>query len=146
MQISSPAFSNNRKFPKEYGLRHGNISPPFDIGEVPQGAKSLVMITVDPDAPSGDFTHWLLWNIPPKTSFIDENEAPKDAVHGTNDFGNTKWDGPAPPNGTHHYHFKLYALDTMLELSAGCNRQEVEAAIKPHVLASAELVGTYSAD
>jgi hypothetical protein len=105
----------------------------------------LVLIVDDPDAPSGLFTHWLVWNIDPKTTSIAEHIVPKGAVEGTNDFGESGYGGPQPPSGTHRYYFKIFALDRTLDLSAGAKRREVDKAMKGHVMAQAELMGRFSA-
>ena len=97
----------------------------------------------DPDAPSGLFTHWLVWNIPPQTSSIAEGSAPK-GVHGANDFGKSGYGSPCPPSGTHRYSFKIFALDSALELRSGAKRSQVDAAMKGHVIAQGELVGRYA--
>ena len=106
-------------------------------------AKSLVLIADDPDAPSGLFTHWLVWNIPPQTNSIAEGSAPK-GVHGTNDFGKSGYSGPCPPPGTHRYSFKIFALDRELDLRSGAKRSQVDAAMKGHVIAQGEFVGRYA--
>jgi len=98
----------------------------------------------DPDAPSGLFTHWLVWNIGPETNGIDENSAPLGALQGTNDFGKIGYGCPCPPSGTHRYNFKVFALDRMLDLKSGAKRSKVDAAIRGHVLAQGELMGRYS--
>jgi hypothetical protein len=101
------------------------------------------LIADDPDAPSGLFTHWLIWNIPPQTTSILEGSAPK-GVHGANDFGKSDYKGPCPPTGTHRYSFKIFALDRELDLRGGAKRSQVDAAMKGHVIAQGELVGRYA--
>jgi len=98
----------------------------------------------DPDAPVGLFTHWLIWNIDPKTTEIAENSVPNGAVQGTNDYPNLGYGGPQPPFGTHRYYFRIFALDRMLDLKSGAKRREVDAAMKGHVIAQGELMGRYS--
>jgi Raf kinase inhibitor-like YbhB/YbcL family protein len=110
---------------------------------VPSQAKSLVLIADDPDAPSGVFTHWLIWNISPQTNAIAEASSPK-GVHGTNDFGKTGYGAPCPPSGVHRYYFKVFALDRELDLSSNAKRRQVDAAMKGHVLAQGELMGRYA--
>ncbi len=103
-----------------------------------------MLILDDPDAPSGTFTHWLIWNIPPATKSIASGSAPDAAVQGRNDFGQTGYSGPCPPNGTHRYFFRLSALDITLDVAPGASRQELERAMRGHVLASASLMGRYA--
>jgi len=98
----------------------------------------------DPDAPVGLFTHWLVWNIDPKTAEIAEGSAPSGAVEGRNDFGETGYGGPQPPSGTHRYYFRVYALDRTLDLKAGAKRRELDSAMKGHVIGQGELMGRYS--
>ena len=90
------------------------------------------------------FTHWLCWNIDPKTTEVAENSVPKGGVQGTNDYPGSGYDGPQPPSGTHRYYFKIYALDTILDLKAGAKRKEVDAAMKGHAIAEGQLMGRYS--
>lgn len=144
MKISSPAFENNQKIPSKYTCDGENINSPLAIAEVPEQARSLVLIMDDPDAPMGTWVHWLLWNIDPKTTEILENSVPKDTICGTNTGGNTNYDGPCPPSGTHRYFFRLYALDTKLNLDSSANRAQLDEAMKNHVIAQAELVGLYT--
>lgn len=142
MKIFSTAFENNQNLPSKYTCDAENINPPLTISETPENAKSLVLIVDDPDAPSGDWVHWLVWNIDPKTTAIKENSVPS-GTQGQTDFGQNKWDGPCPPSGSHHYHFKIYALDTMLEIPATFKKAEVEEAMKNHIIDQSETVGIY---
>jgi Raf kinase inhibitor-like YbhB/YbcL family protein len=112
MKLTSPAFENNSFIPAKYTCDGENISPPLRISDVPQDAASLSLIVSDPDAPSGDFKHWILTNIDPKTSEIAEGQIPQGSIVHTNSFGKKEWGGPCPPSGTHHYQFKLSALDS----------------------------------
>ena len=145
MKVASPAFQNGGSIPAKFSRRGGNHHPPLEIGGAPANAKSLVVIVDDPDAPSGLFTHWLVWNIDPKTTSIPEGSTPKASIQGTNDFGDTGYDGPQPPSGTHRYYFKIFSLDQTLNLSAGAKRRELDKAMKGHVIAQGELMGRYSA-
>jgi len=120
------------------------VNPELKINGVPNGAKSLVLIVDDPDAPRGLFTHWILWNIDPKTTDIGENSVPTGGVQGTNDFGKRNYGGPCPPSGTHRYFFKIFALDSKLDLKPSAGRAELDGAMKDHVLTKAELIGRYS--
>ena len=143
MKITSSAFQEGGNIPSKFTCDGSDTSPPLQITGVPSEAKSLVLIADDPDAPSGLFTHWLVWNIPPQTNSISEGSAPK-GVHGTNDFGKSGYKGPCPPPGTHRYSFKIFALDRELDLRAGAKRSQVDAAMKGHVIAQGELVGRYA--
>jgi len=146
MLITSPSFKNNAPVPKKFTCDGGNINPELQIQNVPEGTASLALIMHDPDAPRpGGFTHWLVWNIDPGTTLIKEESVPPGAVEGLNGAHATRYAGPCPPHGhgVHHYHFKLYALDTSLSLSAMAELADLETAITGHILAEAELVGTY---
>lgn len=144
MKITSPAFANGEMIPKLFTADGANVNPELDIADVPDQAKSLVLIVDDPDAPAGTWNHWLLWNIDPRTARIDEDSTPAGAVAGRNDFGQTKYLGPSPPSGTHKYLFRLLALDAVLDLRAGSDRAALDRALAGHVLATAELAGRYS--
>jgi Raf kinase inhibitor-like YbhB/YbcL family protein len=143
VKITSSAFNEGGNIPSKFTCDGSDTSPPLQLTSVPLGAKSLVLIADDPDAPGGLFTHWLVWNIAPQTNSIAEGTAPK-GVHGTNDFGKSGYKGPCPPPGTHRYSFKIFALDRELDLRSGAKRSQVDAAIKGHVVAQGELVGRYS--
>jgi Raf kinase inhibitor-like YbhB/YbcL family protein len=143
MKITSSAFQEGGNIPSKFTCDGSDTSPPLQITGVPSEAKSLVLIADDPDAPSGLFTHWLVWNIPPQTNSISEGSAPK-GVHGTNDFGKPDYKGPCPPPGTHRYSFKIYALDRELDLRGGAKRGQLDAAMKGHVVAQGVLVGRYA--
>jgi Raf kinase inhibitor-like YbhB/YbcL family protein len=143
MKITSSAFQEGGNIPSKFTCDGSDTSPPLQITGVPSEAKSLVLIADDPDAPSGVFTHWLIWNIPPQTNSISEGSAPK-GVHGTNDFGKPDYKGPCPPPGTHRYSFKIYALDRELDLRGGAKRSQLDAAMKGHVVAQGVLVGRYA--
>jgi Raf kinase inhibitor-like YbhB/YbcL family protein len=143
MKITSSAFHEGANIPSKFTCDGSDTSPPLQIAGVPSGAKSLVLIVDDPDAPSGLFTHWLVWNIPPQTGSIAEGSAPK-GVQGANDFGKSGYGGPCPPPGTHRYSFKIFALDRELELRSGAKRSQVDAAMKGHIIAQGELVGRYA--
>lgn len=143
MKITSSAFQEGGNIPSKFTCDGGDTTPPLQIAEVPSGAKSLALVVDDPDAPSGLFTHWMVWNISPQTSAIAEASAPK-GVHGTNDFGKSGYGGPCPPSGTHRYYFKIFALDRELDLPPGTKRSQLDAAMKGHVVAQGELMGRYS--
>jgi Raf kinase inhibitor-like YbhB/YbcL family protein len=141
MQIKS-IFQNNAFIPSKYTADGEDINPPLEISEIPQDAKTLVLIVDDPDAPARIWTHWILFNIP-IINKINENSVPLSAVQGLNDFKVLKYKGPSPPSGTHRYFFKLYALDTKLNLPDGSKKSEIENAMRNHILAKAELIGLY---
>jgi len=117
------------------------IKQTFRIHHIPEEAKSLALIVDDPDAPKGTFTHWVMWNIPPQ-EIIEENTDPGDV--GLNGKGENKYTGPCPPNGTHRYHFKVYALDTFLNLDKSSDKEDLLKAMEHHILSQGELTGKYS--
>jgi len=143
MKLSSPAFENNQTIPSKYTCDGEDVSPALEISEAPEGAKSLVLIMDDPDAPMGTWDHWIVWNIAPSISSIEGNSMPEGAVQGTNSYGKQPYGGPCPSSGAHHYHFKLYALDTKLELNPSSIKKDVEKAMEGHILDQAELIGLY---
>jgi len=144
MKISSSAFQEGGTIPEKFSKNGQNVSPELRVEGAPAEAKSLALIVDDPDAPVGLFTHWLVWNIDPKTIEIAENSPPNGAVQGTNDYPNLGYGGPQPPSGTHRYYFKIFALDRMLDLKSGAKRREVDAAMRGHVIGLGELMGRYS--
>jgi Raf kinase inhibitor-like YbhB/YbcL family protein len=143
MKIESTAFGNNEMIPVNYTCDGANINPQLTIGGVPAGSESLVLIVDDPDAPGGTWVHWTVWNIGPSITEISENSVPMGAVEGVTDSGETGYRGPCPPSGTHRYFFKLYALDTTLELDSSAAVQDINEAMDGHILESVELVGLY---
>ncbi|MFE3870223.1 YbhB/YbcL family Raf kinase inhibitor-like protein [Flavobacterium sp. ZS1P70] len=138
--IKSPEFLDNEFISSKYTCDGVNVNPEISIDEIPKNTKSLAIILDDPDAPNGSFCHWIMWNITPKNS-IKENSAP--GIQGRNSFGENKYDGPCPPSGKHHYHFKVYALNTKLNLLVSTDKNELEKAMKEHIIARGELVGLY---
>lgn len=144
MRIASSAFQEGGAIPEKFSKNGQNVSPELRIEGVPAEAKALALIVDDPDAPSGLFTHWLAWNIDPKTQEISEGSAPNGAVQGKNDFGELGYGGPQPPSGTHRYYFKVFALNAALDLKSGAKRKEVDAAMKGHVIGQGQLMGKYS--
>lgn len=142
MKISSNAFENNAQIPSKYTCDAENINPPLMISDIPADAKTLALLVDDPDAPVGDWVHWIAWNIPPTTTEITENSAPL-GIQGTTDFGKPGWGGPCPPFGTHRYFFKIYALNTELNLPASAKKADLLKAIEGHILDQAELIGLY---
>ncbi|MDB6059776.1 MAG: hypothetical protein JWO95_3620 [Verrucomicrobiales bacterium] len=146
MKISSPAFKEGGSIPKQYSKPGGNKSPALNLEDVPDHAKSLALIMDDPDATSGTFTHWSLFNVSPRTKEIHEDSPPVMATQGRNDYGDIGYGGPKPPSGEHRYFFKLFALDTVLAIPRGAKRQELEAAMEGHVIDEAETMGRFAAE
>lgn len=143
MKIFSPAFENSSKIPSKYTCDGEDVSPPLEIKDIPEKTQSLVLIVDDPDAPMRNFLHWLVFNINPEISFIEENSLPEGAVQGKNDFGKENYGGPCPPFGQHRYFFKIYALDTKLDLPSGSSLAEIKEAMKGHILDKNQLIGLY---
>jgi Raf kinase inhibitor-like YbhB/YbcL family protein len=143
MKITSTAFENNGKIPSKYTCDGVGINPPLAFSGIPQDARSLVLIMDDPDAPMGIFTHWVLFNIDPKTIAIGENSVPQSASLGKTSTGEEGYVSVCPPSGAHRYFFKLYALDTVLNLT-NPDKAILEKEMLGHVLEKAELIGLYS--
>ncbi|HZV32989.1 MAG TPA: YbhB/YbcL family Raf kinase inhibitor-like protein [Verrucomicrobiae bacterium] len=144
MKISSTAFKENETIPEKFAKDNANVSPPLHIEDVPSRAKSLALVVEDPDAPSGTFHHWVLFNMSPRTSDIHENSVPVMATQGRNDFGELEYGGPKPPSGEHHYFFNIYALDTVLSLPRGADSKTLENEMKGHIVDQASLMGRYA--
>nr|WP_305891119.1 YbhB/YbcL family Raf kinase inhibitor-like protein [Methanolobus chelungpuianus] len=140
MLISSSAFDNGSQIPVRYTCDGENINPPLEFGNIPEGTESLVLIIDDPDAPSGSFTHWVVWDIPP-VSRIDENSVP--GTVGMNSFGQTAYGGPCPSSGMHRYQFMVFALDTELNLTGRASADQIEGSMQDHILAQGLLTGRY---
>ncbi|MFL6529846.1 MAG: YbhB/YbcL family Raf kinase inhibitor-like protein [Chthoniobacterales bacterium] len=145
LAITCSEFANGGTIPDALTCKGANVNPALHFYGIPAEAQVLAFIVEDPDAPSGRFTHWLVWNIAPTTTGIGEKSVPTGASQGTNDFGRIGYGGPCPPSGTHRYVFRLLALDAPLELKPGAKRGEFEKACVGHVLARAEIMGRYSA-
>lgn len=152
LTLTSPAFRHNGEIPPHYTCDRDDVSPPLSWSGVPGGAKSLVLIVDDPDAPDPQapkmtWVHWVLYNISPNTTGLAEGVAAKDlpqgALEGINDWKRTGYGGPCPPIGRHRYFHKLYVLDTVLPDLGRPTKAKLEKAMQGHVLAQAELVGTY---
>jgi len=143
MKITSPVFENNRKMPSRHTCDDKNINPPLAVSGVPETAKSLALVVDDPDATSGTWVHWTIWNMDPALAEIAENSVPE-GIEGVTSYGKPGYGGPCPPSGVHRYFFKLYALDTLLSIPEISNKEALEEAMRKHILASAELVGLYS--
>ena len=140
MKLSSLDFEHEGHIPEKFTCDGEDISPSLIIEDVPEGTKRLALIVEDPDAPAGIWIHWVVFNIH-ITDVIEEDEIP--GIQGINDFRKLDYGGPCPPSGTHRYFFKLYALDTKLDLEEGCRKKDLLKAMEGHILAEAELVGLY---
>ena len=143
MKLISSAFENQQPISTKYTCQGENVNPPLQFIDIPQNAKSLVLIVDDPDAPAGTWIHWLIFNIPATVSAIAENSKPQ-GMEGITSFEKNEYGGPCPPSGTHRYFFRLYALDTLLNLPQAVDRKAVEEAMQGHILDQAELVGLVS--
>lgn len=140
MEIVSSAFENGGMIPARYTCDGNNISPPLQFYDVPEMTMSLVVMVDGIDSSSGTITHWIVWDIP-FTEAIAENSVP--GVEGRNGFNKVSYCGPCPSSGTHSYYFIVYALDTRLNLHTGTSRNEVENAMRTHMLDKGELMGKY---
>lgn len=141
MIISSPVFKGYEYIPVKYTCKGEDINPPLKIAGIPDNAVSLVLIVDDPDAPMGTWTHWVVYNMD-KVNYIEEDSVP--GLLAMNSFGRLEYGGPCPPSGTHRYFFKLYALDTTLNIGDNPSREDIEHAMDGHVLAESSLVGLFS--
>jgi Raf kinase inhibitor-like YbhB/YbcL family protein len=153
MRLESAAFREGEPIPKEHSRDGADSHPALSWPGAPAGSETFALVCDDPDAPRGTWVHWILYDVPGTAAGLPAGVAkagrhPSGGAHGTNDFGELGWGGPAPPrgHGLHHYVFRLYALDRKLGLPAGASRPELEAAMKGHVLAEAKLTGTYRRD
>lgn len=152
LKVTSPVFMDGKPIPSRYSCEDVNISPPLNWGEsdldVPSEG-SITIICDDPDAPRGTWIHWVIFNLPPETSSLPEMVMPREelengALHGANSWGNIGYSGPCPSKGTHHYHFKIYVLDTKLDLPPGTSKEEVLKAMNGHILDEGQIMGTYT--
>ena len=147
--LTSSAFEEGAMIPKVYTCDSTDISPELSWSGAPEGTKSFALIADDPDAPSKTWVHWVAYNIDPAVSKLKEGieskEIPDSTIHqGVSDFGKFGYGGPCPPSGVHRYFFKLYALDTMLELKGKVTKADLLDAIEGHVLAETQLMGKYT--
>lgn len=147
IKVTSGAFAEGDMIPQKYTCDGENVSPPLKWEGVPEKAQTLAVIADDPDAPSGTWVHWVLFNLPVTPRELPEGIAPEKqaspAKQGMNDFKNTRYGGPCPPSGVHRYYFKVYALDTRLSLDTGATKADVLKAMQGHVLADGQLIGKY---
>ncbi|HVS79245.1 MAG TPA: YbhB/YbcL family Raf kinase inhibitor-like protein [Candidatus Saccharimonadales bacterium] len=148
MEIISPVFRDGAAIPPQYTCKGQNVNPALNILAVPAKTQSLTLVMHDPDAVSGDFLHWLMWDIPPATESIGVNSVPVGAIQGLNDSGQSGYTGPCPPqgSGTHRYIFDFYALDTTLDLPPNSTMPDVIKAMKGHILDHTALTGTFAAE
>lgn len=148
IQLTSSVFENEGMIPSKYSCDGEDISPPLSWSSVPEGTQTVALIADDPDAPMGTFVHWVLFNLPANVQELPE-DVPSDkkldngALQGTNDFKKIGYGGPCPPGGTHRYYFKIYALDTELDLKAGATKKDLLNAMEGHILAQGQLMGKY---
>ena len=147
MQLTSSGFSDGDEMPIELGYKNGNETPALSINGIPEGTKSLALIMDDPDAMGAVgkvWVHWVVWNIDPTREFITGNPQESKFVEGMTDFGQVGYGGPAPPDKRHTYVFKLYALDSILDLPEGSTKSELEKAMEGHIIEQTQLTGTYA--
>lgn len=147
MKLTSSAFHDKTHIPKKYTCDGQNINPPLSIADIPKGTRSLALVMDDHDVPTyirpdGTWDHWVIFNIPPDITLIEEGKEPQ-CVHGLGTGNNLKYYGPCPPDREHHYSFKLYALDTELNLPEKTTKKQLEQAMKGHILDETELTGVY---
>jgi Raf kinase inhibitor-like YbhB/YbcL family protein len=144
LKISSPVFENGGEIPKKYTCDGANVNPPLKIENVPSNTKSLALVFDDIDAPRGTYVHWILWNIDPSVKEIKENSVPERVVQGVNDFKKLNYGGPCPPRRAHKYVFKIYALDTLLNLNPNLTKKDLEKVMEGHIISWAQLTGLYN--
>jgi len=143
MEITSPAFGQNQDIPPKYTCDGENINPPLAFAGVPADAKSLVLVVDDPDAPGRTWAHWIVYNIDPASAGIAENSVPAGARQGITDFGIQGYGGPCPPSGKHRYFFKLYALDSAIDVPISAAKKDLEKAMEGRILVQSDLIGLY---
>jgi Raf kinase inhibitor-like YbhB/YbcL family protein len=144
IKVTSPSFQNEGSISVQYTCDGSNTIPPLNIADVPSNAKSLAIVVDDPDAPSGNFNHWIAWNIDPSTNTIPEGMEPKGAISGKNSAGKVGYVGPCPPAGTHRYFFKVFALDDKISLDENANETDLNQAMNGHIIGQGELMGKYA--
>ncbi|HUC89271.1 MAG TPA: YbhB/YbcL family Raf kinase inhibitor-like protein [Patescibacteria group bacterium] len=145
MELSSPAFGNNQPIPDVHTAKGGGVPPPLAITSVPSGTQSLALIVHDPDAVSGDYAHWVVWNISASTTWIPENHIPAGAMQGINDSNQQGYIPPSPPSGRHRYVFDMYALNNELPIKCSSNAKQLIQAMQGHIIGQAQLIGLVSA-
>jgi len=144
MHIVTPAFVRNGQIPAAYTCDGENLSPPLTFSGIPEGAQSLALIMDDPDAPSGDWVHWVVYNIDPSARDVPKGTIPLGGMEGVGSDGDSAYGGPCPPSGSHRYFFRLYALDTALELGERPDKAALLRAMEGHILAEDAIMGKYA--
>jgi len=147
MKLESTSFEAGGTIPKKFGYKNGNDSPELIISNVPESTKSLALVMDDPDAMGAVgkvWVHWVLWNIPKDIEKIPENSIPENSIEGETDFGEIGYGGPAPPDKEHTYIFKLYALDTIIDLAKGSTKKVLESSMQGHIVSETKLTGKYA--
>lgn len=143
MTISSPAFLNDQLIPSAYTCEGEGVNPPLHITNIPPDTSSLALVVEDPDSPTGLFTHWIVWNIPPTTTDIEADSIPSGAVEGENSLGDVGFAPFCPHTGVHHYQFTLYALSSTLPYVEGTPRERIESDLLQYAIDTAQLTGQY---
>jgi Raf kinase inhibitor-like YbhB/YbcL family protein len=148
IKVTSSAFKDGEIIPKQYTCDGNDISPPLTWSGAPQETKSIALICDDPDAPMGTWVHWVLFNLPPASNALPAEVSSarvldNGAKHGKNDFRRFGYGGPCPPGGTHRYYFKVYALDSVLDLDPGITKADLVKAMQGHIIAEGQLMGRY---
>jgi len=141
LKVASSAFDGNNFIPAKYSCEGQDVNPPLTIENIPEEAKSLAIIVDDPDARAASWVHWVMWNIP-VTHHFKENHVP--GIQGINDFGSQKYNSPCLPRGTHHYYFKIYALNSLLDIPESSSKLQLETAMSDHIIAFGEIIGFYT--
>ena len=145
MRLSSTAFADGERVPTRHTCDGANVAPDLAWSDLPSATESLALCCVDPDAPSGAFTHWMIWDLDPSLGGLPEGHVPPEARQGQNGFGAAAYGGPCPPpgHGVHHYHFQLSALRQPLDLDEGASPESFNGAVSDHEIDRVELVGLY---
>lgn len=143
IEIKGRDFKNYENIPNRYTCDGKDINPELIFANVPVPAKSLVLIIDDPDAPSGSYDHWILYNMPANITKLEEDTVPEGAKQGKNSAGGEKYIGPCPPTGTHHYRFKLYAIDTILDFKTPPDKAEILGKMDGHIIGRGEMTVSY---
>lgn len=143
MRMNLPGIPKDKPMPERFTCEGGDHSPPIYIADIPNTARSMAITMEDPDAPSGTFIHWVMWNIPSYNRIIEADITPEGALKGNNGTNKPGYKGPCPPSGEHHYIFKLYALDSKLDLKPGATYDALMKAMEGHIVGQAEYIGLY---
>ncbi len=149
IKITSPVFKEGEPIPVRYSCNDVNVSPPLEWEDLPEDTESIALILDDPDAPGGTFNHWIIFDLPANTKSLPEHVMGRELMddgskHGFNDFGLVGYGGPCPPKGTHRYFFKIYALDSKMDLPPLVRKDELLSAMEGHVLDQGELMGVFT--